>query len=212
MPSLSLAYHFLFIFVFKISPLWVLISVTNVSQYKFPCRDDSVSCVVGKTELNWGLTEEQLNVAITTRIVVLFVIVRKKFENIYPNGNNSYLRRLLKRSWFSGVISLFQWASKFHKQIMPPWNPIWFDDVMLGETPHSQGSAFLSPFPFYILSNCYFWRYMQMRLFVFLIKDLRWTSVNLFKSVDWKLLENLHVGLVSNIPMMSRFRYFSKTL
>lgn len=51
-----------------------------------------------------------------------------------------------------------------------------------------------------------------MRLFVFLIKDLRWTSVNLFKFVDWKLLENLHVGLVSNIPMMSRFRYFSKTL
>lgn len=137
MPSLSLAYHFLFIFVFKISPLWVLISVTNVSQYKFPCRDDSVSCVVGKTELNWGLTEEQLNVAITTRIVVLFVIVRKKFENIYPNGNNSYLRRLLKRSWFSGVISLFQWASKFHKQIMPPRNPIWFDDAMLGETSFS---------------------------------------------------------------------------
>ena len=51
-----------------------------------------------------------------------------------------------------------------------------------------------------------------MRLFVFVIKDLRWTSVNLFKSVDWKLLENLHVGLVFNIPMMSRFRYFSKTL
>lgn len=52
-----------------------------------------------------------------------------------------------------------------------------------------------------------------MRLFVFLIKDLRWTSLNLlFKSVDWKLLENLHVGLVSNIPMMSRFRYFSETL
>lgn len=146
MPSLSLAYHFLFIFVFKISPLWVLISVTNVSQYKFPCRDDSVSCVVGKTELNWGLTEEQLNVAITTRIVVLFVIVRKKFENIYPNGNNSYLRRLLKRSWFSGVISLFQWASKFHKQIMPPRNPIWFDDAMLGETPHSTGSEKLLSF------------------------------------------------------------------
>lgn len=129
MPSLSLAYHFLFIFVFKISPLWVLISVTNVSQYKFPCRDDSVSCLVGKTELNWGLTEEQLNVAITTRIVVLFVIVRKKFENIYPNGNNSYLRRLLKRSWFSGVISLFQWASKFHKQIMPPRNLLWWRNV-----------------------------------------------------------------------------------
>lgn len=154
MPSLSLAYHFLFIFVFKISPLWVLISVTNVSQYKFPCRDDSVSCVVGKTELNWGLTEEQLNVAITTRIVVLFVIVRKKFENIYPNGNNSYLRRLLKRSWFSGVISLFQWASKFHKQIMPPWNPIWFDDAMLGETPHSQGSEKLLSFILFLFIYC----------------------------------------------------------
>lgn len=39
------------------------------------------------------------------------------------------LRRLLKRSWFSGVISLFQWASKFHKQIMPPRNLLWWRNV-----------------------------------------------------------------------------------
>ena len=34
----------------------------------------------------------------------------------------------------------------------------------------------------------------------------------LFKSMNWKLLKTLHVGLVSNKPMMSPFRYFSETL